>query len=109
MSSSRDVAQEEHVLQVSLGDYAVGLFVGLAAAHDEQPYIRPVPLEAAVGFEQVAQAFSLLQSTHEQDVRLAVDQVGEGSRVGEVPDVDAVGDDLVVAGEVLADEVTRGL
>ncbi len=61
-----------------------------------------------MGLEQVQQALARLVATHEQDVRGPVLPSGDGDRVGESPDVHAVGDDLVVAGKEAIDEVAGG-
>ena len=59
----------------------------------------------AMGLEQVEQALARLVAADEQDVRRAVLPARERDGVREAADVDAVGDDLVVAREEAIDEV----
>jgi hypothetical protein len=67
-----------------------------------------VPLaQAVVCAEQVDQPLALLEAADEEDVDGAVAQLLERLRIGESVQVDPVGDDPVVAGEVAADEVSR--
>jgi len=58
-----------------------------------------------VRLEQVEQALARLVATDEQDVRRAVLPARQRDRSGEARDVDAVGDDLVVAREEAVDEM----
>ena len=61
-----------------------------------------------MGLEQVEQALARLVAADEQDVRRPVLPARERDGGGEAGDVDAVGDDLVVAREEAVDEVARG-
>ncbi len=58
--------------------------------------------------QQVEQPFAWLVATDEQDIGRAVLPAGDRHRSREAGDIDAVGDDLVVAGEEPVDEVPRG-
>ena len=60
-----------------------------------------------VGLEQVGQALALLEAPDEQDVQRAVAQLLERLGAREPVEVDAVGNDPVLAGEVAVDEVPR--
>jgi hypothetical protein len=61
-----------------------------------------------MGLQQVQQALAWLVAPHEQHVGRAVLPARDGDRAGEPLDVDAVGDDLVVAREKAIDEVAGG-
>ncbi len=86
-------------------DIAARLALLRSGADHQQARLGARLAQDAVGLEQVEQALARLVAAHEQDVGRAVLPAGDGHGVGEARDVDAVGDDLVVAREEAVDEV----
>jgi len=74
-------------------------------ADHQQPVLVPGPAQDAVRLEQVEQALARLVAADEQDVGCPVLPACQRDGAGEARDVDAVGDDLVVAGEEAVDEM----
>ena len=91
--------------QLARGDVAARLGRLGPGAHEEQPAGEPLEAELVVGAQQVHQPLAALEATEEEDVRDPVAPARERRRVAELAQVDAVGDDLVLAGEVAADEM----
>ena len=100
-------AEELDALEAAGGHVAACLALLRPGADDEESRARSGLAQDAVGLEQVEQALAWLVATHEQHVRGPVLPARDRDRVGVAGDVDAVGDDLVVAREEAVDEVPR--
>ncbi len=100
-----DAPQEFDALQAPGRDVAPGLALLRPAADDQEARLRAGLAQDAVRLQQVEDALARLVAPDEQHVRRPVLPAGERDRVGEAGDVDAVGDDLVVAREEPVDEV----
>src|SRR5204862_1953800 len=103
-----DAAEQLHAGQTSSGDVAPHLSLLGTGADHQQSRVQPLAAYLAVGLEQVGQALAWLEAADVEDVRCAVAPASEGHHVIEGAQVDAVGNDLVVAGEVALDEVPSG-
>ena len=103
--SASDPAEELDALEAAGRDVAPRLALLRPGADDQQAAVAAGLAQDPVGLEQVEQALARLVATDEQDVRRAVLPARDRDGVGEARDVDAVGDDLVVAREVAVDEV----
>src|SRR5262249_45981847 len=101
-------AEQLYAREPSRGDVPANLALLRTSANDEQPRVDPVTTHLAIGLEQVREALAWLETADIKDVRRAVAPSREGHHVVEGPDVDAVGDDLVVARKVALDEVAGG-
>src|SRR5438309_1764871 len=77
------------------------------AADDDEPRFGVALLQLRVCAHEVCRALARLQAADEQEVGLPVAVLGERLRAREEVDVDAVGDDAVVAREVGRDEMPR--
>ncbi len=60
-----------------------------------------------MGLEEVQEALAWLMASHEQHVGRAILPAGDRDGVGVPADVDAIGDDLVVARKEAVDEMAR--
>ena len=107
-SSSRDPPQELHAVEPAGRDVAAGLALLRPAPDEEQAALAAGLAQDPVRLQEVEDALAGLEPPDEQDVRGAVLPAGHRHGPAEPLDVDAVGDDLVVAGEVAVDEVARG-
>ena len=103
----RHAAEEFDRLEAAGRDVAARLALLRPRADHQQPVLVPGPAQDAVRLEQVEQALARFVATDEQDVRRAVLPARERDGAGEARDVDAVGDDLVVAREEAVDEMAR--
>ena len=106
-SASRHAPQELDRFEPAGRDVAARLALLRPAADDEEPLLVPGPAQDAVRLEQVDQPLARLVAADEQHVRRAVLPARDRHRAREPRDVDAVRDDLVVAGEEAVDEVAR--
>ena len=101
-----DAAHQFHVVEVALADDAQALLARVAGPHHDEAQVGVVPLETAVGLQKVPETLAPLKPAHEEEVDLAIPVLLQGREgLREAVVVDAVGDDLVVAGEELADVV----
>ncbi len=81
----------------------------LPGTDDDQSRVRQPGFDLRVGFEQIVETLSLLRASDKEDVELAVLEALDRLGFGREPlDVDSVGDDVVVAREVLLDEARGG-
>ena len=103
-----DAAEELDAAELARRQVAPGLLVLGAATDDEEPALAAGLAQDPVRLEQVEEALARLEPADEQDVLGAVLPAGDRDRPLEPADVDAVGDDLVVAREEAVDEVPRG-
>ncbi len=76
-------------------------------ADHQQAAAEALDAQLVVGAQEVHQPLAVVEAPHEEDVGNAVVPAREGRHVPELLQVDAVGDDLVLAGEIARDEMAR--
>src|SRR5439155_24899635 len=100
-------AGEEHVGETLLMHEAADVTDLWPAADDDEPRLRIFGLETRVRAREVHGALARLDASDEEDVHLAVAELGERLRVRVEVDVDPVRDDPVLAREVARNEGPR--
>ena len=101
-------AEELDALHPTRQDVAARLAFLRAGADDEQPASASGLAQDAVRREEVEEPLARLVAADEEDVVDAVLPPREGDGALVAHHVDAIRDDLVVAGEVAVDEMARG-
>ena len=105
----RDEAGEDNIGEAGFLDGRLVATAVATFAHDDEPDVGILALEAGVGAEEVLEAFALFEAPEEEDVDLAIAVAGVGRGIGGVVgDVDAVGDDGEGGGEVALDQLRGG-
>ena len=96
----RHSSYEFHILEVLRTQDMVGVLVGITRTDDQQPQVRNIPLETAIRLQKISQTLSFLETSHKDDVGLAVLVLRPwNGPLREVVDVNTIGDDLVVSWE----------
>ncbi len=101
-------SEELDALQATGRDVPARLAFLRPRADDEQPVLVAGPAQDPVRLEEVEETLARLVAPDEQDVGRPVLPAREGDGTRVARRVDAVGDDLVVAGEEAVDEMAGG-
>jgi len=103
-----DTPQELDALEPAGHDVPASLPLLWARADDEEPAVAASLAHDPVRLEELQESLAGLVTTDEQDVPAAVLPARDRDGPLVPPDVDPVGDDLVITGEVAIDEVAGG-
>ena len=102
-----DPTEELDALEPARRDVPPGFPAERTGARDEEPAVAAGLAQDPVRLEQLEEALARLEPAHEEQVPRPVLPARERDGPLERVDIDAVRDDLVLAGEVAVDEVLR--